>query len=100
MKAVWEQPIKSRKKGAFITHSAYIEICPGRESVGPVGTQGIFGFSCTDNCLHFYMKTKSAFRYWRGIETPVIMTKIWYLQDLNLWATGGQDNKLYLWRIA
>ncbi len=27
------------------------------------------------------------------------MQKIWYLSDLNLWATAGSDFKLYLWKI-
>jgi len=50
--------------------------------------------------IHFYIKTVSAFRYWRGVKTPVFMYKIWYLSDLNLWATSGANHKLYLWRVS
>lgn len=29
------------------------------------------------------------------------MTRVWYLPEMNIWATGGgQDHKLYLWRIS
>lgn len=67
--------------------------------IGPVGTEGIFTFTASDACLHLYVKTKSAFRYWRSISTGTVMYKVWYLPNFDYYATSGSDFKLSLWRI-
>jgi hypothetical protein len=69
MRPVWETQLKSSVAGTFITSVAYLEMGKRTEHLGPVGTQGIFGFTATDASIHFYVKTKTAFRYWRKIPT-------------------------------
>lgn len=50
--------------------------------------------------MYFYAKTKSTFRFWKSFRTGIVMKKIWYLEDMKVWATAGEDFKLYLWRIS
>jgi hypothetical protein len=48
MRLIWETRLKEANKGVFITAVAYREISRGTEQMGPVGTQGVFGFTTSD----------------------------------------------------
>ena len=69
LRVVWESTIRSKIPGSFITHAAYLEMGAGTEHLGPVGTEGIFGFTVSDAHLHLYVKTRTTFRYWKSINT-------------------------------
>jgi len=39
--------------------------------------------------MYFYAKTKNTFRFWKSFPTGIVMKKIWYLEDMKVWATAG-----------
>jgi len=73
------------KKKSFVTCIAFDE------------KQMIYGITCSDNQIYFYLKGKVRIELLKVIEAPCLQQRIWYMQKAQVWLTAGRDFKLRWW---
>lgn len=50
--------------------------------------------------MYVFKNTKIKFELIKTVETDVIMQKIWYIKEKDIWLSAGSDFKMYEWNSS